>query len=114
MQARSIDLAGKTTLGGLAALVARARLVVCNDTGVSHLAAALRTPTVVIASGSDTRRWSPVDRTLHRVLAHYPPCRPCSHRVCPTQHECALGVGAGDVITAVRRQLSSRTLRNAA
>jgi ADP-heptose:LPS heptosyltransferase len=114
MRANAIDLAGKTTLGGLAALVSRARLVVCNDTGLSHLAAALQTPSVVVASGSDTQRWAPQDRMLHRVLAHYPPCRPCSHRVCPTGHECALGVSAEEVIAAVRRQLSPATLRNAA
>lgn len=108
MAAPALHLTGATTLGGLAALVARARLVVCNDTGISHVAAAMRTPSTVIASGSDTRRWAPLDRTRHRVLADYPPCRPCAFRDCPFGHTCALNVSASDVVEAALDQLSQR------
>jgi ADP-heptose:LPS heptosyltransferase len=52
----ALDLTGNTELGGLAALIAEARILVCNDTGVSHIAAALGTPSVVICSGADPRR----------------------------------------------------------
>ena len=92
------DLTGLTTLGGLAALVARARLVLANDTGISHIAAALRTPSVIVASGSDPVRWAPLDRQLHRVLWHPTACRPCAHRDCPIGHPCALGVPAEKVV----------------
>jgi ADP-heptose:LPS heptosyltransferase len=102
MAAPALHLAGSTSLGSLAALVARARLVVCNDTGISHIAAAMRTPSVVVASGSDTRRWAPIDRERHRVLADYPPCRPCSYCLCPYGHECALNVSTAQVIAASR------------
>lgn len=105
MTAPALHLAGSTSLGSLAALVARARLVVCNDTGMSHIAAAMRTPSVVIASGSDTRRWSPLDRERHRVLADYPACRPCSYRTCPYGHECALNVSVPQVVGAARAML---------
>jgi ADP-heptose:LPS heptosyltransferase len=101
----AIDLAGRTSLGALAALVARARLIVCNDTGLSHVAAAMRTRSVVIASGSDTRRWAPLDQARHRVLADWPACRPCAFRECPYGHECALNVSVQSVIAAAFAQL---------
>lgn len=98
-------LAGETSLGALAALVAHARLVVCNDTGLSHVAAAMRTRSVVVASGSDTRRWAPLDRDRHRVLADWPACRPCMFRECPYGHPCALNVGVAPVAEQARAQL---------
>lgn len=70
MQAPAVNLAGQTSLGALAALLSQAKLLVCNDTGVSHLGAAVRVPSVVIFSASDPRRWSPLNPTRHRSLSH--------------------------------------------
>jgi ADP-heptose:LPS heptosyltransferase len=61
-----LDLAGRTPdVGTLGAVVERAALVVCNDTGVSHVAAALRTPSVIVFHTPETSRWAPLARTLH-------------------------------------------------
>lgn len=101
MRQRVVSLAGATSLGGIAALVAAARMVVCNDTGISHLAAAFGTPSVVVCSGADPARWAPLDRERHRVLWQDTPCRPCAHADCPVTgppaHPCAAGVSAAAV-----------------
>ncbi|OZI43768.1 LPS biosynthesis glycosyltransferase [Bordetella genomosp. 5] len=104
--ARLGDVAGQTSLGGLAALVRRSRLLVCNDTGISHVAAAVGARSVVIASGSDVRRWAPRDTERNPVLAADMPCRPCSVFDCPIGHPCALAVTVPMVMAQVRRQLA--------
>lgn len=67
---RIVTAAGTTTLPQLAALVAHAARVVCGDTGVAHLAAAFRTPSVVLFGPTDPARWGPPERPEHRVLWH--------------------------------------------
>jgi ADP-heptose:LPS heptosyltransferase len=68
MRAPSIDLAGSTDIGMLAALLDEARVLVCNDTGVSHLAAALGIPSVVVFATPLTARWAPLNADLHRTV----------------------------------------------
>ncbi|WP_337176200.1 glycosyltransferase family 9 protein [Paludisphaera sp.] len=68
MKSPAVDLAGATPIGELGAVIAASRILVCNDTGVSHVADGLRAPSVVISTGDNPARWAPVDRGLHRVL----------------------------------------------
>jgi ADP-heptose:LPS heptosyltransferase len=68
MTAPVIDLAGKTSLGSLAVLLSRARMLICNDTGVSHIADALDVPSIILFTTSDPDRWAPIDQRLHRVI----------------------------------------------
>jgi ADP-heptose:LPS heptosyltransferase len=63
-------LAGRTDLGELAAVVAAARLVICGDTGIAHLASAYRRPSVVLFGPVSPSRWGPPNAKQHRVLWH--------------------------------------------
>jgi ADP-heptose:LPS heptosyltransferase len=63
-----IDTASPLSIGAMAALMSGARLLLCNDTGVSHIAAGLRLKSVVIFSKADITRWAPLDAQLHRCI----------------------------------------------
>jgi ADP-heptose:LPS heptosyltransferase len=68
MTAPAVDAGGQTGLGELALLISEARLLVSNDTGVSHLAAAFKTPSVILFRTSDPLRWRPLDHQRHRTI----------------------------------------------
>jgi ADP-heptose:LPS heptosyltransferase len=69
MDHEPLDLAGVLSLGAAGALLRDAALLVVDDSGPSHLAAAVRTPSVVIfGPDADVRRWAPLDRDRHRAL----------------------------------------------
>jgi ADP-heptose:LPS heptosyltransferase len=64
-----VELYGHLGVGELAALVSMAKLLVSNDTGVSHLAAAMEVPSVIIFSQySEINRWRPLNDTLHIAI----------------------------------------------
>jgi ADP-heptose:LPS heptosyltransferase len=119
MRMPAFNLAGKTGLGAFAALVSQAALVVCNDSGASHVAAAVGTPSVVVCCGSDPMRWAPLDHDRHRVLAHAIFCRPCMHESCPIGHPCALNISvdmvmrqAGELLATAQSQMPAPTLEH--
>jgi ADP-heptose:LPS heptosyltransferase len=68
MRAPALDCASDVSIGALAAVLARARLLVCNDTGVSHVACGLGLPSVVVFFATDPSRWAPLDATRHRAI----------------------------------------------
>lgn len=73
MTAPVVDLAGRTTVRTLAAVYAGARLVVSNDTGAAHVAAAVHAPSVVVfPAAGDPERWAPLDGRRHLVVAPPP------------------------------------------
>ncbi len=102
MKAPCVNLVGLTNLWTLGALVGSARCLIANDTGVSHVAAALRVPSLIVSCGGDVQRWAPPDARLHRVLSKPAPCRPCAHPDCPTGHGCAHALSVYEVLAALQ------------
>jgi Glycosyltransferase family 9 (heptosyltransferase) len=69
----SAVLAGRTDLAALSAVIAHARLLVCGDTGVAHLASAYGTPSVVLFGPVSPAKWGPPPgRRQHTVIWHGP------------------------------------------
>jgi ADP-heptose:LPS heptosyltransferase len=67
-----LDLAGRTSLGAMAALLKASALLVCNDTGVSHLAAAVGARAVVVSSDHEPWRWAPLHTSRITTLTSDP------------------------------------------
>ena len=88
MRAPAVDLCGRTSLGGYAALLRDAALLVANDTGSAHLAVADGTPSVTLFLSGDPVRWSYAD-PRHAVARVPVECNPCPHLTCPIDHRCA-------------------------
>ena len=107
---RVIDFVGTTTVRELAALLAMAAACVGNDSGASHLAAAVGVPLVTIFGPTDERTSAPHADTPGRaeVLTHDVWCRPCMLRECPIDHGCMTGVTPDRVEEAVVRVMDAR------
>jgi ADP-heptose:LPS heptosyltransferase len=106
MAVRSRSLAGQLSLAELGALIEAADLVICNNTGPAHIAAAVGTPVVDLYALTNPQHtpW----QVESRVLFHDVPCRNCYKSVCPTGgHECLRGVPPERVAAAARELLAA-------
>jgi ADP-heptose:LPS heptosyltransferase len=68
MLTKPIIAAGKTKIGSMAVLIEQALLLISNCTGVSHIAAAVETPGVIISMDGEPERWGPLNTRLHRTV----------------------------------------------
>lgn len=100
-----INLAGQTDLLQLAALLRRANLLVTNDSGPMHLAAAVGTPVVAIFGPTDPARVGPYGDG-HAVLRKDVDCSRCTRRSCVRDGLCMNSVGVEEARDAVRAVLS--------
>jgi heptosyltransferase-2 len=99
-----VNLAGKTTVRELMALLSLSSFLVTNDSGPMHIGAALGVPLVAIFGPTDWRRTSPWS-SLAKVVRVEIDCSPCRRRVCDRGHECMLGVTPGMVVDAAKALL---------
>ncbi|PFG39946.1 ADP-heptose:LPS heptosyltransferase [Georgenia soli] len=101
--ARVIDLAGRTDLAELAAVLDGAACVVVGNTGPAHLAAAVGTPVVSLFSPVvPAGRWAPYGVPSVVLGDQQAPCRGSRARECPVPgHPCLTGVPPEDVVAAV-------------
>jgi ADP-heptose:LPS heptosyltransferase len=68
MHGPALDLAGETTIGEYAAVIAALDLLVTNDTSASHIAAATCTRSVILFGPTRPERWAPLDLSLHHII----------------------------------------------
>ncbi|NGM61698.1 glycosyltransferase family 9 protein [Sphingobacterium sp. SGG-5] len=61
----ALNVAGQTDLGQLGCLVDEAEILVSNCTGISHIAAALATKSIIISLDGEPERWGPLNTDLH-------------------------------------------------
>lgn len=113
MSAPSHALVGRLDAGGLAALIALAPVLVANNSGPAHLAAAVGTPVVDLYALTNLQHtpW----RVPCRVLCHDVPCRNCHRSVCPEgHHRCLRGVAPEAVARAALELLEGAAGREPA
>src|SRR5205085_9424931 len=97
----SYSLAGLLDLGELAALIQLAPLLIANNTGPAHIAAALGTPVLVLYALTHPQHapWM----VNSRVLYHDVPCKFCYRSICPqAHHNCLSLVTPGEVVEAAK------------
>jgi lipopolysaccharide heptosyltransferase II len=97
-----LNLAGKTSLRQLMALLKLCRVVLTNDTGPMHVAAALGTPVVVPFGSTSPELTGPglPGDSRHRLLKSDAPCSPCFLRECPIDFRCMNGITVERVVEA--------------
>jgi len=84
----AVNLAGKTDLLALSALLAQAALFVGNDSGPAHLAAAMGTPTLTIFGSTNPNWTAPLGERARTSGPHPVPCTPCYLKLCPIGLPC--------------------------
>ncbi|MBI5178739.1 MAG: lipopolysaccharide heptosyltransferase II [Nitrospinae bacterium] len=97
---RVMNLAGKTTIGEMAAVMKRCAWVVANDSGPLHVAGAVGARTIAIFGPTDHRRTAPLSDNV-RIVSKDAKCAPCMKRECPTDHHCMKGISPEEIYAII-------------
>ena len=101
-----VDFSGETDLLQLGAVLEQCRVLVTNDTGTMHVAAAAGTPVVAIFGPTDPITTGPWGED-HTIVEKEVDCRPCLRRICPTDHRCMKKITVDEVEAVIDRRLRS-------
>ena len=104
--ARCLDLSGRTTLDQALAIIAGAKALVSNDSGLMHVAAAFGVPQIALFGSSSPLHTPPLSAAAHVIwlkqdTSYQPPldCAPCFERECPLGHtRCLVDIHPGRVL----------------
>ncbi len=109
MKSAPFMLTGRTTLSQTAAILALSNLLVTNDTGPAHIAAAVRCPVVVVFGPTNPQTTAPF--TSSAAIVRRPPvCAPCMLRDCPIDHRCMTAITPEEVFERAASALASNAL----
>ena len=106
LKRQSAVLSGQTSLETLIGVLAESSLMITNDSGPMHIAAALGIPTVAIFGSTDERVTGPCGRHT-RIVKQPVECSPCLLRECPIDHRCMTRVTVDEVCKAARELISA-------
>jgi len=95
-----LNLAGKTSLRELAAVLKICGLVLTNDSGPMHLAAAVGAPVTAIFGSTSPELTGPIFSACAQIVRGHAPCAPCFRRECPIDLRCLLGIETKQVVEA--------------
>ncbi|NQU40201.1 MAG: glycosyltransferase family 9 protein [Lentisphaerae bacterium] len=105
MGGHAVDLAGQTSLVEMGSYLAAMDLLIANDSGPVHMAAAADTPTLVLFGPTSPTRTGPFGKGHRVVQSDALACRPCFMRECEFRHHrCMTGIDA-DRVTAVATEM---------
>ena len=102
------DVAGRTSLEVLAAILSLARACVSNDSGAMHVAAAVGVPLTALFGPTNEHETAPLAHAPMELLIHDVSCRPCMLRECPIDHPCMRDLEPARVLASVSRMLTGR------
>jgi heptosyltransferase-2 len=105
MQSPPVNLTGWTDLRTAFAIIHQLNLLITNDSGLMHTAAAMWTPLVALFGSTDPFATGPFT-PLASVLHHPVPCGPCLQRQCPENHQCMDLISVDEVMAQARYWLT--------